>query len=73
MRNRRLRQNAVAEIEDKRPRREILQNRIDRAIQRCAAGEKHQRIEITLNRTTCLDAISRECKIDHPIKPNGIY
>ena len=48
MRNRGFRLDAVTEIEDQPPRREIFQYVVDRTIQRVAAGDQGQRIEIAL-------------------------
>ena len=62
MRDRRFRQNAVAEIENKRPAGEGLQHRIDAAIERRAAGEQRQRIEIALHRHAALDLLARKVR-----------
>src|SRR3954447_925000 len=54
----RVRQNAVAEIENKRPAAERCKNCIDAAIDRRAAGAQRQRIEIALHRPFALDRIA---------------
>jgi hypothetical protein len=46
MRDRRFGQDAVAEVEDQRTLAEILEDIVDRAIERGTAGEQCQRIEI---------------------------
>ena len=60
MRKRRFRHHAVAEIENKRTSREGVEDRIDRPIQRRAAGQERQRIEIALNRPHGLHVLARE-------------
>ena len=72
MRDRRLRQDAVAEIEDERPAGERLQYRIDGAVERLAAGQQRQRIEIALHRPAALDAARARIKIDHPVEADRI-
>ena len=72
MRNRRLRQHAVAEIENKGASRESLQNGIDGTVERRTPDQQHQRIEIALNRPFFLNPIAREAKLDHPVEPNRI-
>src|SRR5215218_1306127 len=59
----RVRQNAVAEIENKRPAAERCKKRIDAAIERRAAGAQRQRIEIALHRPFALDRIARKIQI----------
>ncbi len=72
MRDRRIRQDAVAEIENKRPGRKCRQDRIDRPIERRAAGQKHQRIEIALNRAQWLNVLADKTKVGRPINADGV-
>src|SRR5690348_4780803 len=72
MRNRRLRQNAVAEIEDKGAAGKRLACLVHRPIKRSTAGEKRQRIEIALHRYPALDLVARETAVDHPVEADGI-
>ena len=58
MRDRRFRLNAVAEIEDQPAAGEIRQHVVDGAIQRRAAGDQHQRIEIALHRDAVLHLVA---------------
>src|ERR1700728_642056 len=67
MGNRRIRQYAVSEIEDERPMRERVENRVDRAVQRFASDEKRQRVEITLNGSPRLDGLTCKTRLDCPI------
>src|SRR5208282_6614395 len=62
MSDRRVRQHPMAQIEYERPARKRLQNGIDRAIERRAADQQRQRIEITLDRPLRLDAVPHEGK-----------
>src|SRR4051812_44569586 len=72
MRNRSLRHNAVAEIEDKRAARECFEDLINRAVKRRATGDKHERIEIALHRNARLDLITCKRGINCPIETNSI-
>src|SRR5262245_1471864 len=45
-----LRQDAVTEIEDERPLGKNVEDIVDRAVERCTAGDKRQRIEVALHR-----------------------
>src|SRR6185437_5703255 len=72
MRDRRLGQDAVPEVEDEASARKRLKHRIDRTVERAAAGEQHQRIEIALHGPPALDLIASEDPIDHPIQPDGV-
>ena len=47
---RRLRDDAVAEVEDVRPAMDSAEYGCDLGLQGCAAGDKGQRIEVTLRR-----------------------
>src|SRR6266566_6356840 len=70
--DRRLRQDAVSEIEDEGPLGKRLQYVIDRAVERAAAGEQHQRVEVSLHRHATLDLVTRKSEIDRPIEADGI-
>ena len=72
MGDRRFRQDAVAEIENERSLRQGLDDRVDRAVERRAAGEKRQRIEIALYRPAGLNLIACEAKLHRPIEPDRI-
>src|SRR6186997_1945387 len=58
MRNWRFRQDAVTEIEDERPRPEVFQNFVNGAIERGAAGEQDQRVEIALHGNFALHVLA---------------
>src|SRR4030081_1139064 len=60
MRDRCFRQNAVAEVEDQRTLAVIFQDIVHRAIERRAAGEQRERIEVALHGDTALDALAHE-------------
>src|ERR1044072_3705203 len=70
--DRRLGQNAVAEIEDEGLVRERGEHVVDRTVERGAARQQHQRIEIALHRPAALDALARKRPVDHPVEPDGI-
>src|SRR5262249_46019308 len=70
--DRRLWQDAVSEIEEEGPLETRLEYVTDRAVQRGAAGEQHQRVEVPLHRHAPLDLITRKRRIDGPIEPDGI-
>src|SRR3954447_22922283 len=70
--DRRIRQDAVAEVENKWPGPKRGEDRIDAAVERGAARAQRQRIEVALHRTPALDLISRKIKVNHPIQTNGI-
>src|ERR1700682_4154568 len=72
VRDRRLGQNAVPEIEDERLGCKRLEHSLDLAIERGAAGDERQRVEIALYRPTTLDVLARVGAIDHPIEPNRV-
>src|SRR2546421_99595 len=67
------RQDAVTEIEDERPRGKILQNIIDGAIERRAAHEQHQRIEIALHGDLVLDMPAHKCRLGSPVDAYGVH
>src|SRR5262249_45249498 len=73
MRNWRLRQNAVSEIEDERAPGERFQYCLDGAVQCSATSEQHQRVEISLHWQVWLNGLPREGGIDRPIEANGVY
>ena len=70
--DRRVGQDAVAEVEDERRPGERFENRIDAVVERGTAGAQRQRIEIALHRTPALDLIARETQINHPIQTDSI-
>src|SRR4051812_772178 len=72
MGDRRLRQDAVAEIEDERSIRECLHHRIDSTVERAAAREQCERIEIALHRHQVLHAVARKAAFDPPVEADGI-
>src|SRR5215213_5728171 len=72
MRNRRLRHDAVTKIENERFLREGLHDRIDAAIERDAAGDEDQGIEITLHWHATLNALAGKIFVDHPIEANSV-
>src|SRR5215471_11325410 len=70
--DRRLRQDAVSEIEDEGPLGKHLKYVLHRAIERSAADEQRQRVEISLHRHAPLDLITRKNGIDRPIETDRI-
>src|SRR5580693_5601901 len=68
----RVRQDAVAKIENKRVSPERLEDGVDRIIERRSAGEQHQRIEIALNGTQRLNVVPREMQFRHPVETHGV-
>src|SRR5204863_9949021 len=72
MRDRRLGQEAMAEIENERSARESFENSIDAAVKCRTTCEQRKRIEITLHRNAALHLIARERLVDHPVEPNRI-
>ena len=72
VRNRRLRQYTVTEIENKRTARECLNDSIDRTIECLPSDQQRERIEIALNRSPRLDVITRKGKVDGPIQADGV-
>ena len=58
MRDRRARQNTVAEIENERPAGERVQDRIDAAVECLTTREQHQRIEVSLHRAPRLAGLT---------------
>src|SRR5215471_17128238 len=67
-----LRQDAVSEIEDEGPLGKYLEYVVDRAIERCAADEQRQRIEVSLHRHAPLDLITGKNAINRPIEADRI-
>src|SRR5258708_5771388 len=72
MRDRGLRHDAVAEIEDKRPIRKCLEYLVDGAVERGTAGDQHQRIEVALHGDARLDLIARKGEVGHPIETHTV-
>src|SRR5215467_15954499 len=70
--DRRLRQDAVSEIEDEGPLGKHLEYVVHRTIERSAADEQRQRVEISLHRHAPLDLITRKNGIDRPIETDRI-
>src|SRR5262249_31095860 len=70
--DRRLRQDAVPEIEDEGPLGKYLEYVVDRAIERGAAHEQRQRIEVSLHRHAPLDLITGKNAINRPIEADPI-
>src|SRR5262249_43759060 len=68
----RLRQDAVSQVEDKRALREYLENAVDRAVERSAAGDQRQRIEVALHRYAPLDLVPHKYRIDGRIETHGV-
>ncbi len=67
-----LRLDAVAEIEDEPPLRKIRQRVVDRAVERGAACDQHQRIEIALNRNLALHALADEGRLRGPVAADRV-
>ena len=72
MRDRGFRLDAVAEIEDQPALRVIRQHVVDRAIERGAAGDQRQRIEIALHRDAVLHALADQRRLGRPVDADGI-
>src|SRR5580704_14980947 len=72
MRDGRVRQDAVAKVEDERVTSERFEDDIDRMIERRSAGEQHQRIEIALNGPQRLNVVTRKIQFRHPIEPHRV-
>src|SRR5215813_4776013 len=70
--DRRLRQDAVSEIEDEGPLGKCLEYVVHRAIERSSADEQRQRIEVSLHRHAPLDLITGKNRINRPIKADCI-
>src|SRR5262249_29632004 len=66
MGDRRLRQDAVAQIEDEGLLRERRKHVVDRPIERGAPCQQRQRIEIALHGSPGLDLLARKAAVDHP-------
>ena len=71
MGDRRLGQDAVAEVEDKRSSRQHSHDLIDLAVERRAAGQQRQRIDIALHRQLRLKILRHRLPIVSPIKSDG--
>ena len=72
MRDRGFRQDAVTEIEDQPAFRVIRQHVVDRAIERGASGNQHQRIEIALHGDLVLHPLANEFRLGGPVDADGI-
>src|SRR5579872_7439868 len=72
MRDRGFRQNAMAEIEDEAATGVILQDIVDRAIERRAARDQRQGIEVTLNGDTILNMGADQGWLSRPIDADAI-
>lgn len=57
----------VAEIEDERPLGKRRENIVDATIERSAAGEQRQWIEISLHRHAPLDLVAHKGRVGRPI------
>jgi hypothetical protein len=62
----------VAKVENKRVSPECFEDGVDRMIERCAAGEQHQRIEIALNGAQRLNVVACEPQFRHPVEPHSV-
>jgi hypothetical protein len=72
MLNRRFWNNAMAKIENEGTARKSRKHSINLAIERGATSNEREWIEIALHGYAALDAIARECAINHPIKAHSI-
>ena len=72
MGDRRLRLDTMAEIEDQAPLRKIRQHIVNRAVERIAAGDQHQRIEIALHGDFALHALADEGGLGGPVDTDGV-
>src|ERR1700722_4066512 len=70
--NRRVRQDAVAEVENERLSSERFLDGVGRTIERRSTSEQHQRIEIALKRPQRLNEVARKIQFGHPIEPHRI-
>src|SRR5262252_5230736 len=70
--DRRLRQDAVSEIEDEGPLGKYLEYVVHRAVERSAADEQRQWIEVSLHRHAPLDLITGKNRINRPIEADRI-
>src|ERR1700726_2872001 len=72
MGDRRVRQDAVAKVENKRMSPERFEDGVDRMIECCPTGEQHQRIKIALNGAQRLNVVARELQFRHPVEPHSV-
>src|SRR5579862_4094936 len=72
VRDRCVRQDAVAEVEDERVSSERFKDGVDRTIERRAAGEQDYRIEIALNCAQRLNVIAGKIQLHHPIETHRV-
>ena len=72
MRDRRSRQDAVAEIEDVAAGGERRHHVVDFAVERGAAGQQRKRIDITLHCDTRLQGIARNLSLESPVNADAV-
>src|SRR5580658_9760997 len=68
----RVRQDAVAKVENEGVSSERFEDGIDRTIERRAAGEQHQWIEIALNGAQRLNVVAHKIQFRHPIESHRV-
>src|SRR5450756_838602 len=73
MRDRRRRQNAMAEIENERAAGQHRHHVIDFALECGAAGEQRQRIDIALHHDPRLQHVARDLALECPIEPDAVH
>src|SRR5689334_13414864 len=72
MGDRRLRLDAVTEIEDEAPLSKIRKRDVDRAVECRAARDQHQRIEIALHGDLALHALADEGGLGGPVDADAV-
>ena len=72
MRNGRVLQNTVAEVENMRPTTKGFQHLIHTLVERFSPGDKHERIEIALQRLTRTDTTSRDVERNPPVDTHDV-
>src|SRR4051794_38222031 len=72
MRDRRRRHDPVAKIEDEPAIPEVVEDRIDRAIQGITTSQQCERVKIALNSDTGLHPFANEFSISHPVNADRI-
>src|SRR6202166_2294630 len=73
MGNRRVRQDAVTKVENKRAPSERFEDGLDRMIECHSTGEQYQRIKITLDGAQRLDVIARKTQFCHPVESYRVH
>ena len=73
MRDRCLRQDAVAKIENEGLAAKRREHGIDFAIECHTSGQQCQRVEVTLDRPQPLDLITGKVPVDHPVESDRIH